>query len=142
MAQILKKFKANLGNKLPDDLLIILVIENAEIKLVLCNEDSIINYGDVFTDYLIEEDFSYDEIDKIKLWFNGCLRDDEYDLSYSEPLCDKKIAIPIERWTISLEYSDDINLGETGYNIYIKHKNIEAHRNIIFKNINILNKIY
>ena len=141
MAQILKKFKANLGNKLPDDLLIIMVLEGVEgiaMELALCNKDSIINYGNVFTDHLIDAGFSYNEIDKIKLWFKGCLKDDEDELSNSEPLCNEKVAIPIERWTISLEFSDDINRGDTGYNIYIKHKNIEAHRSILvermFKN--------
>ena len=111
-----------------------MILEGETMKLVLCKEESIINYGDVFTDHLIDAGFSYNEIEKIKLWFKGCLKDDEDELSNSEPLCDEKVAIPIERWTISLEFSDDINRGDTGYNIYIKHKNIETHRNIL-KNV-------
>ena len=132
MAQILKKFKDNLGNKFPDDLLIILLIENVKIDLVLCDLDSIINYGTNFDKYLQKERFKKEEIYQIKFWFKGCLAEEDYIMNY-EPLCDYMIDIDVDRWVISLEYSDDINMGHSEYNIYIKDKNIEIHRNIIIE---------
>ena len=129
MAQILKKFKENLGNVLPDDLLIIIIIENADMELILCDLDSIINYGPSFDEYLKRGKFNREDINKIKIWFKGCLAEKDF-LEMYEPLCDNKIDIDVTRWVISLEYSDDINMAANEYNIYIRDKNIETHRNI------------
>ena len=137
MVQILKKFKENLGNKFPDDLLIVFLMENVNMDLVLCDLDSIINYGDNFDEYLKKEKFSKEEIYKIKFWYKGCLAEEDFIENY-EPLCDYMVEIDVDRWVISLEYSDDINMAHSEYNIYIKDKNIEKHRNItierMFKN--------
>ena len=109
MAQILKKFKENLGNVLPDDLLIIILIEDVKMKLILCDLDSIINYGPSFDEYLKREKFNKDDMNKIKFWFKGCLAEEDF-LEMYEPLCEYMIDIDVTRWVISLEYSDDINM--------------------------------
>ena len=129
LSKILVKLKENLGDELPDDFMIVLIIENIDINLVLCDDDSILNYNKVFSYNLKDEGFLKDEIDKIKFWFKGCLSEERY-LEQYEPLCDDELALDVKRLTISLEYSDDINLADTGYNIYIKNQDIESHRNI------------
>ena len=129
MAQIFSKFKKNLGNLLPDDFLVVLLMENVDMNLVLCDTDSIINYGYTFDNYLKEEGFNKEDLNKIKYWFKGCLADEDY-LGDFLPLCDEIKEIAENRWTISLEYSDDTNMNYNGYNIYILDKDIETHRNI------------
>ena len=88
MALILKKFKENLGNELPDDLSIIILIENINIDIILCDIDSIINYGSTFDEYLKKAKFNNDDINKIKIWFKGCLSEEEIYLEGYEPLCE------------------------------------------------------
>ena len=63
---------------------------------------------------------------------------DDYIGSY-EPSCgeekDEDLLFDVKRWTISLEYSDDINSENEDYNIYIKSKNKLEHKNIIINNM-------
>ena len=127
MAQIFSKFKINLGNIFPDVLLVVLIMENVDMILVLFDTDSIINYGYIFDNYK-KEGFNKEDLNKVKYWFKGCLADEDYLVDFL-PLCDEKKEIDEDRWTISLEYSDDINMNYNGYNIYILDKDIETHRN-------------
>ena len=138
-AKILSYVKEYLGNKLPDDFMAIIVIEGLKIGIAICNEnEGILDFGKQFTNLLKAENFKDSEILQIKLWFKGCLAYEDYLENYS-PACDAEkddeLLINVERWTISLEYSDDINMGHDDYNIYIKTKNKEEHKNILINNM-------
>ena len=138
-AKILRYVKEYLGNKLPDDFMAIIIIEGLDIGIAICNEDNtILDFGTHFTNILKSENFKDSEILQIKLWFKGCLSYADYLVNYS-PACDaekdEELFIDVQRWTISLEYSDDINMGHDDYNIYIKTRNKEEHKNILINDM-------
>ena len=139
-AKIFKQVKEYLGGKLPVDFMAIIILENAQIDTILCNEEGILDFGTVFTQILIDEGFKDSEILQIKLWFKGILTENElkYMLDY-DVSCgfenEDELLFNVQRWAVSLEYSDDINMGDTGYNIYIKDKDVEHHKNILINNM-------
>ena len=122
LTAILSKLKSNLGGKFPDDFFAVIIIENIEMSIVMCEEDSGLNYGKHFTNLLREAGFVDDEIYKIKIWLKGWMKGEE-----NFPICNDEWMIDEKRHVISLEFSDDINMGNT-YTIYIRDKNIEEHR--------------
>ena len=121
-AEILYKLKSNLGGIFPDDLLIVIILENINMDLAMCDKGSQLNFGKPFTQLLQGKGFTNDDIYKIKIWLKGFIDGEE-----KFPICDDEWQILQERHVISLEYSDDINMAEL-YNIYIRDKNIEEHR--------------
>jgi hypothetical protein len=104
----------------------------------MCDGEGYLDFGDTLTAHLKREGFKDSEILQIKFWFKGCLAGED-DLGKYEPSCgaetDSELKFDVQRWTVSLEYSDDINKGDTGYNIYIKHQNIQEHKNILINNM-------
>ena len=139
-AKIFRQVKEYLGGKLPPDFMAIINIENAKIMTILCSESGILDFGTVFTQKLKEEGFKDSEILQIKLWFKGILTENEMKyLQDYDPSCgaenEDELLFDVQRWTVSLEYSDDINMGDTGYNIYIKDKDVEHHKNVLINNL-------
>ena len=127
LAKILGYTKEYLGNKLPSDFFIILIIEGLSVDIAMCDEgETILDFGNYFINLLKNESFKDNEILQIKFWFKGCLAYDDFIGSYA-PSCyaekDEDLLFDVKRWTISLEYSDDINMGHDDYNIYIRTKN-------------------
>ena len=137
-AKIFKYVKEYLGNKLPTDFFAIIILENASVDMIMCDGEGYLDFGETFTNRLKAEGFKDSEILQIKFWFKGCLAGED-DLGKYEPSCGAEIEadlkFDVQRWTVSLEYSDDINKGDTGYNIYIKHQNIQEHKNILINNM-------
>ena len=137
-AKIFKYVKEYLGNKLPTDFFAIIILENASVDMIMCDGEGYLDFGDSLTTLLKREGFKDSEILQIKFWFKGCLAGED-DLGKYEPSCgaetDSELKFDVQRWTVSLEYSDDINKGDTGYNIYIKHQNIQEHKNILINNM-------
>ena len=137
-AKIFRYTKKYLGNKLPPDFFAVIIIAGLNIYTEMCNEEGYLDFGTTFTNLLKEEGFDDNEILQIKLWFKGCLSYETpltwYDISCGHDT-DDTLLINVERWTISLEYSDDINKAHDDYNIYIKHKNVEEHKNILINNM-------
>ena len=141
-AKIFRYTKEYLGGQLPKDFFVVIAIENADMKTVLCStndeEKTILDFGTSFEDFLRKEGFKDKEISQIKLWFKGNLayKDylDDFDAACGEEE-EEKLKISLSRWTVSLEYSDDINMSNDNYNIYIKDKNIAEHKNIIINNL-------
>ena len=119
---ILSKLKANLGGVFPDDFFIVIILENIDMDIVMCDEESGLNFGTYFTQLLNEAGFVEDEIYKIKIWLKGWMEGES-----NFPICDDQWMIAEKRHVISLEYSDDINMGNT-YITYIRDRNIEEHR--------------
>ncbi len=76
--------------------------------------------GVSFTKQLKEERFTDSDINQIKFWFKGNLAYSKFIKKYL-PLCDDEPQVNPERWTVSLEYSDDINKGHTDYNLSLIH---------------------
>ena len=139
MAKILGYTKEYLGNKLPSDFLIILIIEGLSVDIAMCDEgETILDFGNYFIKFLKNEGFKDYEILQIKFWFKGCLAYDEFLENYT-PSCyaerDEDLLFDVKRWTISLEYSDDINMGHDDYNIYIRSKNKQEHKNILINDM-------
>ena len=138
-AQIFGHVKYYLGNKLPLDFMAIINLENADMDIILCeqNED-ILDFGPYFSNLLKKEGFKDTEIQQIKFWFKGNLAYEDF-LGQYDASCDIEneddLFVDVSRWTISLEYSDDINMGHDDYNIYIKHKNKNEHKNILINNL-------
>ena len=64
--------------------------------------------------------------------------DDDFIYGYA-PTCyeekDEDLYFDVKRWTISLEYSDDINMGHNDYNIYIRTKNKQEHKKILINDM-------
>ena len=137
-ARIFKYVKEYLGNRLPIDFFAIIMLENADPEMIICDGEGTLDFGVTFTNLLKDEGFKDSEILQIKFWFKGCLASED-ELGKYEPSCDEEtdeaLLFDVRRWTVSLEYSDDINKGETGYNIYIKHKNIEEHKKILINDM-------
>jgi len=139
-AKIFRLVKEYLGGKLPPDFMAIINIENAQIDTILCNEEGILDFGTVFAQILKNEGFKDSEILQIKLWFKGVLTENEmkylqeYDVSCGFENEDE-LLFNVQRWAVSLEYSDDINMGDTGYNIYIKDKDVAHHKSILINNL-------
>lgn len=69
LAQILKKFKDNLGtDELPEDFVTYLeVIMGGEMSMLMCNE-GIYNFGVSFEGYMRDAGLSEDDIYKVKIW--------------------------------------------------------------------------
>ena len=126
-AAILSILKENLGGVFPDDFIAIYIPENIVIEMTFCDEESELNFGKPFTQNLKDAGLSDDDIKKIKFFFQGFHAEEPKFL----PICDfgdgDEWQIDVERQVISLEYSDDINMGNE-YNTYIRDKNIESHR--------------
>ena len=132
IAKIFKKLKENFGGKLPKDFLGVIQIQYGNQKdITMCDDESKLSYGIPFKEKLEELGFSEEEITQIKIWNTDFLKD-EY------PFCEdeKEWKVDPIRVVISTEYTDDINLSND-YNIYIRDKNIEFHRNSIVNMFNI-----
>ena len=129
-AKIFSYTKEYLGGKFPDDFFFIVIIEGIDMEIAFCTGDPLLDFGDTFTNYLKDERFTDDEINQIKFWFKGNLAYESFLNKYL-PLCDGVPKVNTERWTVSLEYSDDINKGHNDYNIYIKTKDKQAHKKIL-----------
>ena len=124
MIAILSKLKKNLGGVFPDDFIAILIPENIDIESKFCDDDTYeFNLGIPFTEKLKTANFSETDIKKIKFWFKGFHSENYVFL----PQCYDEWQIDEERQVISLEFSDDINMNNN-YNIYIRDKNINTHR--------------
>ena len=131
IAKIFKKVKENFGGSLPEDFLGVIQIQfGGQLDLVMCNDNSILSYGKPFTEKLIELGFTSQEINQIKIWNTDFLNGES-------PYCenDEEWKVNPQRVAISIEYTDDINLANN-YNIYIRDKNIELHRNLTIKMFN------
>ena len=138
-AKIFRYTKEYLGNKLPLDFLAIILVENADMDTVLCSEDeNLIHFGAPFTALLKSEGFKDSEIQQIKLWFKGNLAYEDYMSKY-DASCgaenESDLIIDLSRWTVGLEYSDDINMGHEDYNIYIREQDIQMHKNILINDL-------
>ena len=139
-AKILSQVKYYLGDKLPLDFMAIIILENLEPSTLFCNEEGSLDFGKTFTQQLKQAGFKESEILQIKIWSKGILTEDEikymgdYDIACGEEE-ESKLKFDIKRWTVSLEYSDDINMGDTGYNIYIKDKDVSEHKRILINNM-------
>ena len=139
-AKILSQVKYYLGDKLPLDFMAIIILENLEPSTLFCNEEGSLDFGKTFTQQLKQAGFKESEILQIKIWSKGILTEDEikylgdYDITCGEEE-ESKLKFNIKRWTVSLEYSDDINMGDTGYNIYIKDKDVSEHKRILINNM-------
>ena len=139
-AKILRQVKDYLGGKLPLDFMAIIILENLDPAILFCNEEGTLDFGTTFTQQLTREGFKESEILQIKIWSKGILTEDEikymgdYDIACGEEE-ESKLKFDIKRWTVSLEYSDDINMGDTGYNIYIKDKDVKEHKRILINNM-------
>ena len=137
--KIFTQVKNYLGNKLPLDFMAIINLENADMDFILCeqNED-ILDFGPYFSNLLKKEGFKDTEIQQIKFWFKGNLAYEE-NLGKYDASCDieneDELLVDVSRWTVGLEYSDDINMGHDDYNIYIKHKNVKQHKDILINNL-------
>lgn len=139
LAKILRYTKEYLGNKLPLDFLVILIIESLKPEIAMCNEDqSMLDFSGYFVDLLKKEGFKDSEILQIKYWFKGCLAYEDYLPNYA-PTCyaekDEDLLFDVRRWTISLEFSDDINMAHDEYNIYIRAKDKEKHKQILINDM-------
>ena len=121
-AAIFKILKQNLGGSLPEDLILVIILENIKMRMAMCNENSGLNFGVPFVAILEDEGFTEDEIKKIKIWFKGFAEGEN-----NFPICDEEWKIEQSRHVISIEFSDDINKGND-YPIYIRDQNIEEHR--------------
>ena len=139
-AKILSQVKYYLGNKLPLDFMVIIILENLDPGTLFCNEEGTLDFGTTFTQQLKGEGFRESEILQIKIWSKGILTEDptkyigDYDIACGEEE-ESQLKFNIKRWTVSLEYSDDINMGDTGYNIYIKDKDVKEHKRILINNM-------
>ena len=128
---ILSKLKNNLGGVFPDDFFAVIILENIRMEIIMCDDESGLNFGYPFIDLLEDAGFEDNDIYKIKIWIKGWM---EGEINF--PTCDEEWIIEPERHVISLEYSDDINM-QNEYTIYIRDKNIEEHRSktiSMFKN--------
>ena len=137
--KILRYTKEYLDNKLPPDFFAIIILENVEMGTVLCEEtEVIIDFGTYFTGLLKNEGFTDNEILQIKLWFKGNLAYEDYLVDY-DASCgyenEDDLLFDVKRWTISLEYADDINMSSDCYNIYIRDKNVQEHKNILINDM-------
>ena len=138
-AKIFRSVKKYLGDKLPLDFMAILIIEGLNIDTAICGKGkTILDFGPYFVDLLKKEGFKDSEIFQIKYWFKGCLAYEDFISSY-RPDCDatndEDLLFDVRRWAVSLEYSDDINMGHDDYNIYIRTKNKVEHKNILINDL-------
>ena len=136
-AKIIGYTKEFLGGAFPDDFMFIIIYEGLAIEIGFCTEDPLLDFGAGFNKYLKQEGIKDDELKHIKFWFKGLLSYEDYIDGYL-PKCDpdeEGLQVDIERATISLEYSDDINKGHDDYNIYIKTQNKQEHKNILINDM-------
>ena len=133
-AKIFSYTKEFLGGNFPEDIFFIIIIENIDMEIVFCTGEGLLDFGVSFTKQLKEERFTDSDINQIKFWFKGNLAYSKFIKKYL-PLCDDEPQVNPERWTVSLEYSDDINKGHTDYNIYIKSKNKTEHKQILIEDL-------
>ena len=138
-AKIFRSVKKYLGDKLPLDFMAILIIEGLNIDTAMCDKgQTILDFGPYFVDLLKKEGFKDSEIFQIKYWFKGCLAYEDFISGY-RPDCgatsDENLLFDVRRWAVSLEYSDDINMGHDDYNIYIRTKNKVEHKNILINDL-------
>jgi len=132
IAKIFKKLKENFGGELPKDFLGVIQIQFGNQKdFTMCDDESILSYGIPFKEKLEELGFSEEEIRQIKIWNTDFLEGES-------PYCEDEEEWKVEpiRVVISTEYTDDINLAND-YNIYVRDKNIEVHRDLIINMFNI-----
>ena len=126
IAKIFKKVKENFGGEFPKDFLGVIQIQYGNQKdITMCDDESKLSYGVPFKEKLEELGFSEEEITHIKIWNTDFLNGDS-------PYCedDEEWKVDPTRVVISTEYTDDINLAND-YNIYVRDKNIEIHRDYI-----------
>ena len=138
-AKIFRYTKEYLGNILPLDFFAVIIFDNIDIYTNICNKtEEILDFGPYFTNLLKVEGFTDNEILQIKFWFQGNLAYEDY-LEQYDVSCGYKnednLLFDVKRWTISLEYSDDINMDNDDYNIYIRNKNIQEHKNILINDM-------
>ena len=137
-AKIFRYTKEYLGGILPPDFMVVLLIEGLNKDMAMCNQNGNLDFGTTFTNLLRDEGFNDDEIIQIKLWFKGSLAYESswagFDVSCGAQT-DDALLINVQRWTISLEYYDDINRAHDNYNIYIKHKSVTDHKNALINDM-------
>ena len=126
IAKIFKKMKENFGGELPKDFLGVIQIQFGNQKeITMCDDESKLSYGIPFKQKLEELGFSEEEITQIKIWNTDFLKNES-------PYCEDEEEWKVDpsRVVISTEYIDDINMAND-YNIYIRDKKIEDHRDNI-----------
>ena len=133
-AKIFSYTKEYLGGRFPDDFFFIIIIEGIVMDIVFCEEEGLLDFGVSFTEQLKDEGFTDSDINQVKFWFKGNLAYSNYINKYL-PLCDDEPQVNSERWTVSLEYSDDINKAHSDYNIYIKTKDKAEHKQILIEDL-------
>ena len=119
---IFKKLKENLGNQLLDDFLVYMQIElwNDKKTLFICdNNYNEYNFGEGFKSKMLNEGFSVDDINKIKIWSSGYF-------SNNFPICDDSWKISPERWALGL--SNHYIQTPGADDPYMKNKNLELHK--------------
>ena len=133
-AKIFSYTKEFLGGKFPEDIFFIIIIEGITIDVAFCEEEGLLDFGVSFTEQLKDEAFTDSDINQIKFWFKGNLAYSSVIKKYL-PLCDDEPVVNSERWTVSLEYSDDINKAHNDYNIYIKTKDKADHKQTLITDL-------
>ena len=127
---IFKKLKNNLGGELPRDFISYFqfnFLDEDEKQLILCNYTNNYSFSQYFYKEMKKENFSDNDINKIKLWSSGYTRN-------VFPECDNNWEISKERYIIALD-NQDIQRPDA-YDSYLKYKNLEDNKN---KNIEMLN---
>ena len=119
-AILFNKLKESLGGIFPEDFIAILQINYGwEKNILMCEDAKRSSFGNNFLNELINIELTEEDIEKIKIWNSGYPQE--------TPECDGVWEINPERYAVSIEQPDDINLNSY-YNIYIRDKDIDAHR--------------
>ena len=119
---IFKKLKENLGNQLPNDFLVYMQIDlwGDKKNIFICdNNNNEYNFAEGFKSKMLNEGFSEDDINKIKIWSTGYF-------SNNFPICSGIWKINPERWALGLSnhYIETPNADDP----YMKNKDLISHK--------------
>jgi alpha-amylase len=127
---IFDEFRGNMGGALPDDFITWWeVLLGGEADMLLCNEKSGYNYGKYIENGFAAKGWPQSEINKIKIWLSGYPKEPQADCG----------AISRTREAIQNDDHDQQNPGSSSRDmgdqgsVFIKDKNIDAHRNFEVK---------